>query len=386
MTHDSPPPLAGGGRGRGRTELPPLGEASEGAGICLDAVTKRFGDTVVVRELTLALESGELVALLGPSGCGKTTTLRMIAGFEYPTRGSIYLTGQDVTAAAPEHRNCGMVFQNYALFPHLTVEQNVAFGLEMRRTPRAEIRRRVGEILERMGLGALKHRYPRQISGGQQQRTALARALVTNPGALLLDEPLANLDAALREEMRFYIRSLQREFHITTLYVTHDQSEALVLADRIAVLMNGELQQFGTPLDVYYRPQTAAVASFTGLTNLLPGRIESRSGDQYLLATRAGPLLARGLPGLAAGAEVMLSLRPEHFQLGSAMADGDGCNRLSGVVRERTFAGSFVDYRVAVGDVLLRVQATTSASCRPGEAICVTITPASAWVVPRDPV
>jgi putative spermidine/putrescine transport system ATP-binding protein len=355
-------------------------------GIRLDAVSKRFGDILVVRELNLALEPGELVALLGPSGCGKTTTLRMIAGFEYPTSGSIYLAGQDVTAAAPEHRNCGMVFQNYALFPHLTVEQNVAFGLEMRRTPRGEIRRRVGEILERMGLAALKPRYPRQISGGQQQRTALARALVTNPGALLLDEPLANLDAALREEMRFYIRSLQREFHITTLYITHDQSEALVLADRIAILMNGVLQQFGTPMDVYYHPQTASVASFTGLTNLLPARIENRSGDQYLLATPAGPLRACGLPGLAAGAEVMLSLRPEHFQLDAAMAEGDGCNRLSGVVRERTFAGSFVDYRVAVGDVLLRIQAATGASCQPGEAICVSISPAAAWVVPRDSV
>jgi len=358
-------------------------------GIRLDAVTKRFGDAVVVRELTVALQQGELVALLGPSGCGKTTTLRMIAGFEYPTHGSIYLGDRNITTAAPEQRNCGMVFQNYALFPHLTVEQNVAFGLEMRRIPRAETRRRVGEILERMGLAALKHRYPRQISGGQQQRTALARALVTNPGALLLDEPLANLDAALREEMRFYIRSLQQEFRITTLYVTHDQSEALVLADRIAVLMNGVLQQFGTPLDVYHHPQTAAVASFTGLTNLLPACIERRSGDQYLLATRAGPLLAGGPPGLAAGAEVLLSLRPENLQLhpSAVVTDGSGCNRLSGVVRERTFAGSFVDYRVEVaGDVLLRVQAATGVSCQAGETVFVAISPPAAWVVPRGSV
>jgi len=355
-------------------------------GIRLEAVTKRFGDTLVVRELSLALEQGELVALLGPSGCGKTTTLRMIAGFEHPTRGSIYLGDRNITTAAPEQRNCGMVFQNYALFPHLTVEQNVAFGLEMRRIPRAEINRRVGEILERMGLKALKHRHPRQISGGQQQRTALARALVTNPGALLLDEPLANLDAALREEMRFYIRSLQQEFRITTLYVTHDQSEALVLADRIAVLMNGALQQFGTPLDVYHHPQTAAVASFTGLTNLLPACIERRSGDQYLLGTQAGLLLAGGPPGLVAGAEVLLSVRPEELQLhaAAAIADEGGCNHLSGVVRERVFAGNFVDYWVAIGDVLLRVQAAGGASCQAGEAICVSLSPAAAWVVPRD--
>jgi ABC-type Fe3+/spermidine/putrescine transport system ATPase subunit len=354
-------------------------------GIRLHAVSKRFGDSLVVRDLSLALEPGELVALLGPSGCGKTTTLRMIAGFENPTRGSIYLGDQDVTAAAPEHRNCGMVFQNYALFPHLTVEQNVSFGLEMRRIPRAQTRRRVGEILDRVGLAALKHRYPRQISGGQQQRTALARALVTNPSALLLDEPLANLDASLREEMRFYIRSLQREFHITTLYVTHDQSEALVLSDRIAILMNGILQQVATPLDVYYRPQTAAVASFTGLTNLLPARIERSSGEQYLLATQAGPVLASGQPGLAEGAEVLLSLRPEGLQLHVLSQDGNGCSRLAGTVRERTFAGSFTDYRVAIGgDVLLRIQSPGNATCQPGEAVAVNISPAAAWVVPRN--
>ncbi len=357
-------------------------------GIRLDAVSKRFGDTTVVKKLTLALTPGELVALLGPSGCGKTTTLRMIAGFEYPTEGRISLGDQDVTAAAPEHRNCGMVFQNYALFPHLTVEQNVVFGLEMRRVPRSEMRRRVGEILERVGLAALKHRYPRQISGGQQQRTALARALVTNPSALLLDEPLANLDASLREEMRFYIRSLQQEFHITTLYVTHDQSEALVLADRIAVLMNGVLQQFATPLDVYYHPQTAAVASFTGLTNLLPARIERTSGDQYLLTTPAGPLLAGGRSGLVPGIEAVLSLRPEALQLHepAPMDDGNGCNHLHGIVRERTFAGSFIDYRVAIaGDALLRIQAATTAPYRPGETVAVTVSPTAAWVLPRDP-
>lgn len=348
-------------------------------GIRLDGVSKRFGDTVVVSGLTLALEEGELVALLGPSGCGKTTTLRMIAGFEYPSQGSIYLGDQDVTATAPERRNCGMVFQNYALFPHLTVEQNVAFGLEMRRLSRADTRRRVGDILERVGLAGLRGRYPRQISGGQQQRTALARALVTNPRALLLDEPLANLDASLREEMRFYIRSLQQEFRITTLYVTHDQSEALVLADRIAILMNGVLQQFGAPMDVYYRPQTEAVASFTGLANLLSGRIEGEAEGRYRIGTPAGPVLAGGPPGLAVGAEALVSIRPEDLQL-----DGDGANRLSGVVRERSFAGSFIDYRVAVaGNVVLRIQAPTSTALQPGEAVVVSLSPEAAWMVPR---
>lgn len=357
-------------------------------GIRLEAVTKRFGDTPVVRDLNLALQPGELVALLGPSGCGKTTTLRMIAGFELPTRGTIYLGERDVTGWAPERRNCGMVFQNYALFPHLTVERNVAFGLEMQRLPRAEIGRRVGGILERVGLAPFKHRYPRQISGGQQQRAALARALVTSPSALLLDEPLANLDAALREEMRFYIRSLQQDFRITTLYVTHDQSEALVLADRVAVLMNGVLQQFASPLDVYYRPRTAAVASFTGLTNLIPARIDKTEGEKYLLATRAGPLLASGVPGLAPGAEVLLSLRPEDLRLGEPLAahDASNCNHLNGIVKERTFAGSLIAYRVAIaGDTLLRIQADTGTPYQPGDAVCVTVRPL-AWVLPRDAV
>src|SRR5437588_1604774 len=226
------------------------------AEISLRGLTKRFGTVAAVHDLTLTLASGELVALLGPSGCGKTTTLRMIAGFESPTRGRVLLAARDVTEAPPEGRNCGMVFQNYALFPHLTVHQNVSFGLQMRRLPRAAIGPRVDEILARVGLGGLGHRYPRQLSGGQQQRTALARALVINPSVLLLDEPLANLDAKLREEMRFFIRSLVREFHITTLYVTHDQAEALVLADRVAVLIDGVLQQFDTPEAVYRRPRT----------------------------------------------------------------------------------------------------------------------------------
>src|SRR5579872_803653 len=331
------------------------------AQITLDHLTKRFGDAVAVQDLTLELGSGELVALLGPSGCGKTTTLRMVAGFETPTEGRVRLGDADVTDAPPEKRNCGMVFQNYALFPHLTVEQNVAFGLEMRGIDRTEVRRRVGEIVEKVGLRGLSRRYPRQLSGGQQQRTALARALIINPSVLLLDEPLANLDAKLREEMRFYIRSLQREFGITTLYVTHDQAEALVLADRVAVMMDGVLRQFDAPEEIYHRPRSAAVAAFIGLTNLLPGRVAERSGDALVVETAAGPVRGRGVAGLGPGARAVVSVRPEHIDLDGAAATAPepagGTNRLLGVLAERTFLGAVTDFRVDVGGgVTVRVQ------------------------------
>jgi putative spermidine/putrescine transport system ATP-binding protein len=360
------------------------------AEIRLRGLTKRFGDVTAVSGLTLEAASGELVALLGPSGCGKTTTLRMVAGFETPTGGRIVLGDQDVTDVAPERRNCGMVFQHYALFPHLTVAQNVAFGLEMRQVPRAEIGRRVGAILDRVGLGGLHGRFPRQLSGGQQQRTALARALVINPSVLLLDEPLANLDAKLREEMRFYIRSLQREFGITTLYVTHDQAEALVLADRVAVMMDGVLRQFDAPEEIYHRPRSAAVAAFIGLTNLLPGRVAARAGDALVVETAAGAVRGRGVAELGTGTRAVLSIRPEHIDLngGAGLAgSGDGINRLQGAVVERTFLGAITDFRVDVGGGLtLRVQGRAAAAHRPGDRVAVSFAESAAWAVPADDV
>jgi putative spermidine/putrescine transport system ATP-binding protein len=356
------------------------------AGISLRGLTKRFGDVVAVSGLSLDLVSGELVALLGPSGCGKTTTLRIIAGFESPTQGRVLLDRQDVTDDPPEARNCGMVFQSYALFPHLTVHRNVAFGLEMRHLPRDEVDRRVGGILEKVGLGGLGHRYPRQLSGGQQQRTALARALVINPSVLLLDEPLANLDARLREEMRFYIRSLQREFRITTLYVTHDQAEALVLADRVAVLIDGVLHQVGSPEDVYHRPGTARVASFIGLTNLISGRVTARAGTRLLLETPVGVLRAGGPADLAEGMGAVLSIRPESIRIirTGAPASPDGRNRLPGVIRERTFLGNLIDYRVDCGrGTVLRVQGGADGDLQVGNEVTVAFDAAAGWAVPE---
>jgi putative spermidine/putrescine transport system ATP-binding protein len=347
------------------------------ASIQLEGVTKRFGPVVAIHRLTLHVQEGELLTLLGPSGCGKTTTLRLVAGFLIPEEGRIHFGTLDVTHLPPEHRNVGIVFQNYALFPHMTVAQNVAFGLEVRGLPNAEVRSRVGEILERVQLRGLEHRYPHQLSGGQQQRVALARALVINPQVLLLDEPLANLDAKLREEMRFYIRHLQREFGITTLYVTHDQAEAMVLADRIALLRDGILQQVAPPEEIYRRPQSRWVADFVGLCNFLPGRVLGREDGFLLVDTPIGVVRCSGT---ADAGRVLVCVRPE-----SLRPDAGGTNRIVGVVRERTFLGNLLDLQVACpGGVVLRVQLTPTQDARPGEPLHLEFRPQDAWVVPED--
>src|SRR5262245_44846157 len=239
----------------------------------LEHVSKHFGPTVAVREVSLDVRDGEFVVLLGPSGCGKTTTLRMIAGFLAPTGGKVRVGGKDVTTLPPWKRNAGMVFQSYALFPHLTVAENVAFGLQMRKLPKPEIPGRVAEALALVRLGGLADRLPRQLSGGQQQRVALARALVIRPDVLLLDEPLSNLDAKLRETVRVEIRELQRQLGTTTVMVTHDQEEALIMADRLVVMSEGSVRQVGTQRDLYERPADRFVAGFVGRSNLLPGRM-----------------------------------------------------------------------------------------------------------------
>jgi len=350
------------------------------SGITLSSLTKRFGEVLAVDALSLLIAEGELMALLGPSGCGKTTTLRMIAGFEPPTAGSIRIGERDVTGLPPEKRDCGMVFQNYALFPHLTVRENVAFGLEMRGLRRSEIRERADRIIEKVGLKGMEGRRPRQLSGGQQQRTALARALVIGPAVLLLDEPLANLDAKLREEMRFYVRQLQREFNITTIYVTHDQAEAMVLADRIAVMMDGTLRQLGAAEELYRRPASADVADFVGVTNLLPGTVKSLDGTEVALETAVGLLRARCGGGMRPGDEGWLSIRPEDLELGRR----DHGNHISGTVRARAFLGNIADYRVeAAGGTMLRVQAQPGVPHREGDQVTVGFDPAAAWGMRR---
>ncbi len=242
-------------------------------------VTKRYGKVAAIDSLTLFVNEGEILTLLGPSGCGKTTTLRCIAGFAMPDSGQIYIGNQDVTRLPPEKRDIGFVFQNYALWPHMTVYQNIAFGLKLRKLSKSEIDKRIQEILSLVKLHGMESRFPRQLSGGQQQRVALARALALRPRVLLLDEPLSNLDAKLREEMRFEIRDLQRQFRITTVYVTHDQAEALVLSDRIAILNQGRLMQLGTPVEVYDYPANRFVADFIGLCNFFEAEVVEQTLD-----------------------------------------------------------------------------------------------------------
>ena len=243
------------------------------ATVSLQHVTKRYGDVVAVSDVTLAIEHGEFVALLGPSGCGKTTTLQMLAGFVEATSGDIVIDGKPMRGIPPHKRNIGVVFQSYALFPHLTVFDNVAFGLKMRDVERAQISDRVHRALGLVRLTGLDRRYPRALSGGQQQRVALARALVIEPAVLLLDEPLSNLDANLREQMRFEIREIQKRIGITTVFVTHDQNEAMAAADRLVVMSKGEIRQIGTAQDIYERPRDLFVATFIGHANLLHGKV-----------------------------------------------------------------------------------------------------------------
>jgi putative spermidine/putrescine transport system ATP-binding protein len=360
------------------------------ASIRLSSLTKSFGPLVAVDRLNLELQDGELVAFLGPSGCGKTTTLRMIAGFERADFGQIYLGGREVTDLPPERRDAGMVFQNYALFPHLTVFENVAFGLQMRKVPKTDIAKRVADILAKVQLTGMEQRYPRQLSGGQQQRTALARALVFNPTVLLLDEPLANLDAKLREEMRFYIRDLQQEFGITTVYVTHDQSEALVLADRVAVMRGGILQQIDIPEKIYRRPRNAWVADFVGIANLIEGKVVDHSNGAYAVETSIGTL--RGIAGEppAPGTDVVVNVRPESLRLQSVQNRDEphakgGDNHLHGVVADRAYLGNLADYRVRVGSgITLRVQAEPFPVFDVGDEVALSFMSDQAWIIQAE--
>jgi putative spermidine/putrescine transport system ATP-binding protein len=306
----------------------------------IDGVSKRYGEVDAIREVTLDVADGEFVVLLGPSGCGKTTTLRVVAGFAEPDAGSVALGERDITWLPPWKRNAGLVFQTYALFPHLTVAQNVAFGLEMRKIGSAETARRVGDALQLVRLEHLAQRLPRQLSGGQQQRVALARALVFHPDVLLLDEPLSNLDAKLRQDVRVEIRELQRKLGLTTVMVTHDQDEALTMADRLVVMQDGAVRQVGTQQDLYERPCDRFVASFVGRSTFIEGEIEApgrfRSHGGLSLACTAAPL-----------GPATLALRPERMLIEAApQAAVD--NNLPGVVEFVSYLGATVDMHVRI--------------------------------------
>ncbi|QCP87373.1 ABC transporter ATP-binding protein [Cereibacter sphaeroides] len=336
--------------------------------LVLSEVGMTFGTLDVIPSLSLSVRRGEMVAFLGPSGCGKTTTLRMIAGLLDPTRGRISVGGRDITHLPVHDRDMGMVFQSYALFPHMTVAQNVAFGLEMRRMAKAEIRTRVERSLAMVQLGHLAGRKPKALSGGQQQRVALARALVVEPSILLLDEPLSNLDAKLRDEMRVQIRSLQQQSGITAVFVTHDQVEALSMCDRIVVMRGGHVEQYGTPNEIYERPATPFVASFVGRTNRLSGRVDP-----------SGRLLIEGRPVAAEGrlpeGAVEVLVRPHRMSLCAASEEPSaGLNSLPGVLTGATFVGDLIQATVRVGAGEITVEQLTrrrSGLPEPGSAVTV---------------
>ena len=322
----------------------------------VEGIVKRFGETTAVAGVDIEIPTGSLFFLLGPSGCGKTTLLRMIAGFETPTAGVIRFGDRDVTALPPEKRDAGMVFQGYALWPHLSVFENVAFGLKVRRTPDAEVRQRVGEALELVRMEGLGDRKPTQLSGGQQQRVALARALAFRPSVLLLDEPLSNLDARLRLEMRVEIRRIVDQASITTIYVTHDQKEALSLADGLAVLRDGKVEQIGGPRELYDQPRNRFTASFLGETNFLEGTANASDDHGARVQTEAGELVTRS--SATKGGNAVLSIRPEAIQLVSsseATAAPEGWNTLEGTVESSVFLGESAEHRVSVGNAELRV-------------------------------
>ena len=353
------------------------------ASIDIERITKRFGAVVAVRDLSLAIDDREFVTLLGPSGCGKTTLLRLIAGFMTPDTGTIRVGGVALSTPAsvvpPERRGMGMVFQNYAVWPHKTVYQNVAFGLQVRKAPRAEIDGRVARVLELVNLGGLERRYPNELSGGQQQRVALARSLVVEPQILLLDEPLSNLDAKLRERMRWELKELQRRTGITFVYVTHDQSEAMALSDRIAVMHAGEVMQFGAPRDVYMHPANRTVADFMGLVNLIPARVVRASGEASAVAIGGDHPVGLALPpGMVEGQAVHVAIRPENVQLGSA-ADSSGS--VPAKIVEVTFLGNIVDCHATLDDgTRVRIQLDADATPEVGQRVALCFVPQAASV------
>ncbi len=317
----------------------------QAAHLNVEAVTKRFGAATAVDRVTLQIPRGAFATLLGPSGCGKTTLLRVIAGFYEPDEGALYLDDERIDQLPAHRRGTAMVFQDYALFPHMRVRDNVAYGLRLAKQPKNEITQRVAETLEFVGLTGLADRWPNQLSGGQQQRVALARALIVQPKVLLLDEPLSNLDANLRERMRWELRALQQRLNITFLYVTHDQSEALAMSDWVAVMNSGRVEQWGSPWEIYYHPRTAFMADFVGSANLLPAMVTKRSGETATVSM-GEHTLSVAASGVS-GEKILLCIRPETLGIGTTPKDAS-CISLPGTVTRYAFLGNQMRYWVQI--------------------------------------
>ncbi|MGN6797901.1 MAG: ABC transporter ATP-binding protein [Gaiellaceae bacterium] len=342
----------------------------------IENVTKRFQDVTAVDDLTLDIEAGKFYALLGPSGCGKTTTLRMIGGFEEPTEGTIYLGDNAVTGLPPHKRDVNTVFQSYALFPHLSVFENVAFGLRRKGVNKAEVGKQVEEMLRIVGLAGFANRKPRQLSGGQQQRVALARALVNRPRVLLLDEPLGALDLKLRKEMQLELKRIQHEMGFTFIHVTHDQEEAMTMADWIVVMNGGKIEQLGEPAVLYEHPRTPFVANFLGVSNLLPGVVE---GPDAVRLENGQTLRVNPSELDGKSKEVSVGIRPEKLDIGGA-----GVNRISGEIVERAYVGVSTQYvlKTSMGEVSVYVQGAGTHA--PGETLELSFLPESTFVVDRS--
>lgn len=349
----------------------------------LTNLVKHFGEVTAVNGINLSVEPGSLVALLGPSGCGKTTTLRMIAGLEQPSGGDILFNGVSVLGITPEKRNIGMVFQRYVLFPHMNVEKNVGFGLRMRGIAKAEVEKRVAEVLQIVQLDDLDKRFPSQLSGGQQQRVAIARTVVTNPRLLLMDEPLSNLDAKLREEMRSFIKDLQKRLGITTVFVTHDQVEAIELADQVGVIFDGNLVQFGTPEDIFNRPTNPRVADFMGATNLISGRLTGKAQDICTVTTPVGTFEVAQIPPQAIGAPVTATVRPEHIHIDNEQPPLPGANTLKGTIIDAVYYGGILSYQIQAGTLSLNVKDRSTRRFVPGEEVVLSLARDNLWIFPE---
>jgi iron(III) transport system ATP-binding protein len=353
-----------------------------GSRVVLAGIAKRFGPIVAAEAIDLCLEPGELVTLLGPSGCGKTTTLRIVAGLEVPTAGRVLIDEDDVTEQPPHARDVSMVFQSYALFPHLTVFENVAYGLRITRRPPAEVRQAVGEALELTGLLGLERRAPAALSGGQQQRVAVARALALRPKVLLFDEPLSNLDAKLRKRMRGEIRALQQRLGITALYVTHDQTEALAISDRIAVMHQGRIHQVGRATDVYTRPATRFVADFIGEANFLPAQVVSADAGGARVAV--GPLTVTVAGGTASPGPVTLVVRPETIAISPLGPTGPAPDGLSGAIERAAYLGTSGEYTVTtpLGPIAVIDGVMADGLLAPGTSVSLRFAPRGLALLP----
>jgi len=354
----------------------------------LKDIVKRFGSLEAVSHVSLNIKAGELFTLLGPSGCGKTTILRLIGGFHEPDQGGIFFAGKSMIGMPPYERNIGMVFQNYALWPHMTIADNVSYGLKLKKIPRGEIADRVSHTLALVNLVGLENRFPGQLSGGQQQRVALARALILNPSVLLLDEPLSNLDAKIRLQVRAEIRKLQRGLGITTVYVTHDQEEALTLSDRIAVLDRGIVQQVGSPGELYERPANPFTADFIGINNLIPGRVREKLEDQARakVSTDFGLILSEYDPRLQNDEKCMICVRPETAAIDQPEGDRLDINTIPGTVSFASFVGNTIRYDIEIGThSIFRVDIQNPRNHRPhaiGDSVKVTFSSKTTFAIP----